>query len=212
MVANPGRGQLNSGNDFFPVPVRAWEFGLARQVRPSPSRASLLILHAQTESGAYSRNFSRFPPRHLHVPPTAIGSVPSLSGYALTYRWRPLPRVHRQRPSSPQGSFPNECYLFRFNHGPFFFSGSLFPHPLVSVWDIIYSRLFLDCDFERLSLTSNTLKKGRKNVYATTTTDNTVADQYCTSHWSSKKALRPTLNSSYLPDIGSTKFSLRHGR
>ena len=25
-VANPARGQLNRENDFFPVPVRAWEF------------------------------------------------------------------------------------------------------------------------------------------------------------------------------------------
>ena len=47
-----------------------------------PSRVSLLILHPQAESGAYSRDFSRFPRRRLHIPPTAIGSVPSLSGHA----------------------------------------------------------------------------------------------------------------------------------
>ena len=29
MVANPARGQLNRENGIFPVPVRAWEFGLA---------------------------------------------------------------------------------------------------------------------------------------------------------------------------------------
>ena len=34
-VAIPARGQLNRKNGFFPVPVRAWEFGLAGQVRPS---------------------------------------------------------------------------------------------------------------------------------------------------------------------------------
>ena len=34
----------------------------------------------------------------------AIGSAPSLSGHAIAYRWRPLPRVRRQRASKPQGS------------------------------------------------------------------------------------------------------------
>ena len=29
MVANPARGQLSKENRIFPVPVRAWEFGLA---------------------------------------------------------------------------------------------------------------------------------------------------------------------------------------
>ena len=34
----------------------------------------------------------------------AIGSVPSLSGHAIAYRWRSLPRVSRHRASKPQGS------------------------------------------------------------------------------------------------------------
>ena len=38
-------------------------------------------------------------------PPYAIGSVPSLSGHAIAYRWRSLPRVRRHRASKPQGSF-----------------------------------------------------------------------------------------------------------
>ena len=38
-------------------------------------------------------------------PPYAIGSVPSLSGHAVAYRWRSLPRVRRHRASKPQGSF-----------------------------------------------------------------------------------------------------------
>ena len=38
-------------------------------------------------------------------PPYAIGSVPSLSGHAIVYRWRSLPRVRRHRASKPQGSF-----------------------------------------------------------------------------------------------------------
>ena len=34
-VANPPRSQLNRENDYFPVPVHALEFGLARRVRAS---------------------------------------------------------------------------------------------------------------------------------------------------------------------------------
>ena len=37
-------------------------------------------------------------------PPYAIGSVPSLLGHAIAYRWRSLPRVRRHRASKPQGS------------------------------------------------------------------------------------------------------------
>ena len=56
MVANPARGQLNKENRIFPVPVRAWEFGLASYGSAVPSRVSLLILHTQAESGAYLRD------------------------------------------------------------------------------------------------------------------------------------------------------------
>ena len=35
-------------------------------------------------------------------PPYAIGSVPSLSGHAIAYRWQP--RVRRHRAFKPQGS------------------------------------------------------------------------------------------------------------
>ena len=34
-VTSPARGQLNRENEYFPVPVRARDFGLTRQVRPS---------------------------------------------------------------------------------------------------------------------------------------------------------------------------------
>ena len=37
-------------------------------------------------------------------PPYAVGSVPSLSGHAVAYRWRSLPRVRRHRASKPQDS------------------------------------------------------------------------------------------------------------
>ena len=34
-VANPARGQLNRENEYFPVRVRAWDFGTTRRVRQS---------------------------------------------------------------------------------------------------------------------------------------------------------------------------------
>ena len=88
-VANPARGQLN----------RSRETGSA-----VPSRASLLIsilrLNLVLTYG--------IPPEFrggVHMkPPYAIGSVPSLSGHAVAYRWRSLPRVRRHRASKPQGS------------------------------------------------------------------------------------------------------------
>ena len=47
-VGNRARGQLKKENEYYPVPVRAREFSLARRVQPSClSRVSLLILHTQ---------------------------------------------------------------------------------------------------------------------------------------------------------------------
>ena len=72
-----------------------------------PSGASLLILHTQAESGAYLRDSSRVPRRrpfiyvNRHTPSV---SVPSLSGDAIAYQWRSLPRVRRHRTSKTQGS------------------------------------------------------------------------------------------------------------
>ena len=65
-------------------------------------------LHTQAESGAYLlRDCSRFPRRRPFIylkPPYTIGSFPSLSGHAVAYRWRSLPRVRRHRVHKPQGS------------------------------------------------------------------------------------------------------------
>ena len=64
-------------------------------------------LHTQAESGAYLRDSSRVPRRRPFIyikPPYAIGPVPSLSGYAITYRRRSLPRVRPHRASKLQGS------------------------------------------------------------------------------------------------------------
>ena len=75
--------------------------GFSRPVPRQPAH-----LHTQAESGAYLRDSSRVPrQRPLFMkPPYAIGSVPSLSGHAIAYRWRSLSRVRRQRASKPQGS------------------------------------------------------------------------------------------------------------
>ena len=64
-------------------------------------------LHTQAESSAYLRDSSRVPRRRPFIcfePPHAIGSVPRLSGHAIAYRWRSLPRVRRHRASKPQDS------------------------------------------------------------------------------------------------------------
>ena len=74
--------------------------GFSRLVPRQPAH-----LHTQAESGAYLRDSSRVPRRRPFMkPPYAIGSVPSLSGHAIAYRWRSLPRVRRHRTSKPQGS------------------------------------------------------------------------------------------------------------
>ena len=64
-------------------------------------------LHTPAESGAYLRDSSRVPRRRPSIyfkPPYAIESVPCLSGHAIAYRWRSLPRVRRHKASKPQGS------------------------------------------------------------------------------------------------------------
>ena len=65
-------------------------------------------LHTQqAECGSFLRESSRVPRRRPFIylkSPDAIGLVPSLSGHAIAYRWRSLPRVHRHRASKPQGS------------------------------------------------------------------------------------------------------------
>ena len=74
--------------------------GFSRPVPRQPAH-----LHTQAESGAYLGDSSRVPRRRSSMkPPYAIGSVPSLSGHAIAYRWRQLPRVRRHRASKLQGS------------------------------------------------------------------------------------------------------------
>ena len=103
-VANPARGQLNRKNNIPLSPCVPENLvsrdGFSRPVPRQPAH-----LHTRAESGAYLRDSSRVPrPHPIMKPPYAIGSVPSLSGHAITYRWRSLPRVCRHRASKPQGS------------------------------------------------------------------------------------------------------------
>ena len=103
-VVNPARGQLNRENNISLSPCVPENLvsrdGFSRPVPRQPAH-----LHTQAESGAYLRDSSRVPRRRPFMkPPYAIGSVPSLSGHAIAYRWRSLPRVRRHRASKPQGS------------------------------------------------------------------------------------------------------------
>ena len=100
---NPARGQLNRVNNIPLSPCVSENLvlrdGFSRPVPRQPAH-----LRTQAESGAYLRDYSRVPRRRPFMkPPYAIGSVPSLSGRAIAYRWRSLPRVRRHRASKPQG-------------------------------------------------------------------------------------------------------------
>ena len=90
-------------------------------VNSARGRISLLILHIILRLNLVLLLSSRVPWRRPFIylkPPYAIGSVPSLSGHAIAYRWRSLPRVRRHRASSRRGSSSNGCCLFRYYHGP----------------------------------------------------------------------------------------------
>ena len=74
---------------------------------------------------------------HIFLPaPHTIGSIPSLSGRAIAYRWRSLPRVRWHSASSPQGSSSNACCLC-ITMGQMLLCSSLFPHP-----GLVYSVFF----------------------------------------------------------------------
>ena len=129
-LANPVHGQLNRENFSCPrARLRIWfrETDLA-----VPSRVSLLILHTQAESGAYSRDCSRCPRRrpyiftttHHRVSPGFIGSSNCLP-IAFTAE-SPL----AQDQHSPQGSPSNECRLCT-TMDQLLLCASLFPHLLL---------------------------------------------------------------------------------
>ena len=103
-VANPARGQLNREKN---IPLSAFvpENLVSRDGFGSPVPRQPAHLHTQAQCGAYLRDSCRVPRRRPFMkPPYAIGPVQSLSGHAVAYPWRPLPRVRRHRASKPQGS------------------------------------------------------------------------------------------------------------
>ena len=103
-VANPARG---TGKMNISLSAFAPENLVSRDGFGSPVPRQPAHLHTQAESGAYFRDSSRLPRRRpfIYLAPTyAIGSVPSLSGHTIAYRWHSLPRVHRHRASKRQGS------------------------------------------------------------------------------------------------------------
>ena len=134
-VANPACGQLNWENGYVSLsPFTAENLvsrdGFGRPVprQPAHSPHSGLIWCLLTRllpiSAASFMYLCRHPPsghtavRHRGIPPSAIGSIPSLSGHKLAYRWRSRQRVRRHRASSsPQGSSSHGCCFFRFHHG-----------------------------------------------------------------------------------------------
>ena len=73
--------------------------GFSRPVPRQPAH-----LHTQAESGAYLRDSSRVPRRRPYETAIRHRVSPELSGHAVAYRWRSLPRVRRHRASTPQGS------------------------------------------------------------------------------------------------------------
>ena len=83
------------------------ENSASRDGYSSPVPRQPAHLRTQAESDAYLRDSFLVPRRRPFIyfkPPYAIGSVPSLSGHAIAYQWRSLPRVRRHRASKPQGS------------------------------------------------------------------------------------------------------------
>ena len=115
-VANPARGQLNRENKYSPLSAFVPENLVSRDGFGSPVPSQPAHLHPQAESGAYLRDSSRVPRQRPYIylkPPYAVGSVPSLSGHAIAYRWRSPPRVRRRRAAVNLKVVPNECCLSR---------------------------------------------------------------------------------------------------
>ena len=115
-------GQLKQGKCFFPCPrsrLRIWSREAGSAVSSVPRQPAHLS-HTQAEYGAYLQDSSRVSAAAsiyllLFKPPYAIGSLPGLSGHAIAYRWRSLPRVHRHRAGKPVNLMvvPNGCCLGR---------------------------------------------------------------------------------------------------
>ena len=108
MIANAALGQLNWGKLIVPCPrsrLRVWSHDFGPPVPRHPPHSPHLDLIWCSVTGFLSISVAAS--INCFIPPYAIGSVPNLWGHASAYRWRSLPRVHRHRASSPQGSSSN---------------------------------------------------------------------------------------------------------
>ena len=98
----------STGNINIPLSPFAPENLVSRDGFGSPVPRQPAHLHTQAESGACllkgSLPSSAAASIYLLKPSYVIGSVPSLSGHAITYRWRSLSRVRQHRASKPQDS------------------------------------------------------------------------------------------------------------
>ena len=119
-VANPARGQLNKEKRIFTCPstrLRIWSRETGSAV---PSGVSLFISILRlwcllTGFLPISAVASVF----FLEPPYAIRSVPTLSGFAIAYRWRSLPRVRRHRGPIILKVVPVTGTALAGHHGPF---------------------------------------------------------------------------------------------
>ena len=120
-VANPARGQLNRKINIS-LSAFAPENFVSRDGFGSPVPRQPAHLHTQAEYGAYLRDSFRVPRRRPSIffkPPYAIGPIQSLSGHAIAYRWRSLPRACRYRASKSQGSLKkNQSAPRPYEHPP----------------------------------------------------------------------------------------------
>ena len=119
---------------------------------------------------------------YFFKPPYAIGSVPSLSGHALAYRWRSLPRVRRHRASKPQGSSQrvlpwqvtmDQLICASLSHTHYWYDVTVTFVPLcdhewdwhlIGLWPTRGVTLVSSCDFSFFSCNDNTLNVRINNL------------------------------------------------
>ena len=150
-VVNPARGQLNRKN---PPSLSAFtpENLVSRDGFGSPVPRQPAHLYTQAESGAHLRDSSQVPWRRPYIylkPPYAIGSVPSLSGHAIAYRWRSLPRVRRHRASKTHGSSERvlpwqvtmgQLICASLSHTHYWYEVSMLKLPYVNMYGHTYNK------------------------------------------------------------------------
>ena len=102
-----------TGKMNFPLSPYVPEDLVSRDGFSHPFPRQPAHLHTQAEYGAYLRYSSGVPRRRPFMKSSyAIGSVPSLLGHAIAYRWRSLPRSSGTWPVNLK-VVPNECCLGR---------------------------------------------------------------------------------------------------